>query len=326
VAEVADVDTRAVVDERRRGGSYRSIADLAGRSGAGAAALQRFAWAGACDSLVDARVREAKPSATRLISTLPVDPEEEHRRPALWAVGGAARAARTDDGAQLALPLDGSPTPQLPPLGPWERIVADYRMTGITLGEHPMELLRPGLPQHETGSSSASPAQDPRILTSEGLGRTRDGARVKVAGMVVARQRPATANGVVFMLLEDERGTINLIVPPPVVERCRLAVRTSGFVQAAGKLEHREGTTNVVVSRIERLERPDLRQIAPGSNGLRYRAPSHQRETGRQGHRIPLEGAAGGLSKRAFNGVREAAMAELAASLPAPHSFGRRGR
>ena len=325
VAEVADVDAQAAVDERRRGGPYRSIADLAGRSGAGAAALQRFAWAGACDSLVD-RVREAKPSATRLISTLPVDPEEEHRRPALWAVGGAARAARTDDGAQLALPLDGSPTPQLPPLGPWERIVADYRMTGITLGEHPMELLRPGLPQHETGSSSASPAKDPRILTSDGLGRTRDGTRVKVAGMVVARQRPATANGVVFMLLEDERGTINLIVPPPVVERCRLAVRTSGFVQAAGKLEHREGTTNVVVSRIERLERPDLRHIAPASNGLRYRAPSHQRETGREVHRIPLEGATGGLTKRAFNGVREAAMAELAASLPAPHSFGRRGR
>jgi DNA polymerase III alpha subunit len=144
--------------------------------------------------------------------------------------------------------------------------------------------------------------------------------------MVVARQRPATANGVVFMLLEDERGTINLIVPPPVVERCRLAVRTSGFVQAAGKLEHREGTTNVVVSRIERLERPDLRHIAPASNGLRYRAPSDQRETGREGDWIPLEGAAGGLSKRAFNGVREAAMAELAASLPAPHSFGRRGR
>jgi hypothetical protein len=116
-----------------------------------------------------------------------------------------------------------------------------------------------------------------------------------------------------------------------VVERCRLAVRTSGFVQAAGKLEHREGTTNVVVSWIERLERPDLppsrpRHIAPASDRLRYRAPSHQRETGREGHRIPPEGADGGLSKRAFNGVREAAMAELAASLPAPHSFGRRGR
>jgi error-prone DNA polymerase len=303
VAEVAEVDTRAVIDERHRGGHYRGIADLAGRSGAGAAALQRLAWAGACDSLVEERDG-------------PVDPDQEHRRPALWAVGGAARAARTDGGEQLALPLDGSPAPELPPLGPWERTVADYRTTGITLGEHPMELLRPSL--------------GPKVLTSEGISRTQHGARVEVAGMVVARQRPATANGVVFMLLEDEGGTINLIVPPPVVERCRLAVRTSGFVRAAGKLEHREGTTNVVVSTIERLERPDLPPARP-----RHIAPPAEREIGReQGHRIPLESSgedskipvAPGPSKRAFDGVREAAMAELAASLPAPHSFGRRGR
>ncbi len=129
VAEVAEVDAQAVIDERRRGGSYRSISDLAGRSGASASALQRFAWAGACDGLVQ---REA----------MPADPDDELRRPALWEAGGSARAARTDDGAQLALPLDGSPTPPLPQLGPWERIVADYRTTGMTLGRHPMELIR----------------------------------------------------------------------------------------------------------------------------------------------------------------------------------------
>ena len=129
VAEVAEIDARAVIDERRRGGSYRSISDLAGRSGAGAAALQRLAWSGACDGLVQA-------------SSMPADPDDELRRPALWEVGGSARATRGDDGAQLALPLDGSPTPPLPQLGPWERIVADYRTTGMTLGKHPMELIR----------------------------------------------------------------------------------------------------------------------------------------------------------------------------------------
>jgi error-prone DNA polymerase len=289
VAEVAEIDAIAVIDERRRGGSYRSISDLAGRSGAGVAALQRFAWAGACDGLVQVGAGRA---------SSPADPDVELRRPALWEVGGSARATRTDDGAQLALPLNGSPTPPLPQLGPWERIVADYRTTGMTLGRHPMELLRQNLPSE--------------VLTSEGLGRTRDGARVQVAGMVVARQRPSTANGVVFMLLEDERRTINLVVPPPVVERCRLAVRTSGFVMAAGKLEHREGTTNVLVGQIERLSTdelspPKIRELEP---------PVHK-----------LAGASAvGLSKRGFDGVREAAMAELAASLPAPHSFGRRGR
>ncbi len=288
VAEVPEVDAQAVIDERRRGGSYRSISDLAGRSGAGAAALQRLAWSGACDGLVQG-------------SSMPADPDHELRRPALWEMGGTARAARSGDGAQLALPLDGSPTPPLPELGPWERIVADYRTTGMTLGRHPMELIRGGL--------------SPDVLSSEALGRTRDGARVKVAGMVVARQRPATANGVVFMLLEDERGTINLIVPPPVVERHRLAVRTSGFVQAAGKLEHREGTTNVVVNRIDRLNTDELPERRP-----RHIAPPIPRETGLPAA-VPIA-----LSKRSFDGVREAAMAELAASLPAPHSFGRRGR
>jgi error-prone DNA polymerase len=282
------MDAEAIVEERRRGGAYRSISDLAGRSGAGAASLQRLAWAGACDPLV-------------VGGAAPVDPERDLRRPALWAAGGVAKASRTDDGAQLALPLDGSPIPPLPSLGPWDRIVADYRTTGMTLGKHPMELLREGLPSE--------------ILSSDGIARTRDGARVKVAGMVVARQRPATANGVVFMLLEDECGTINLIVPPPVVEGHRLAVRTSGFVQATGKLEHREGTTNVVVSRIERLQPAD-----PPLQKPRHIAPPIPHETGLPAA-VPIA-----LSKRSFDGVREAAMAELAASLPAPHSFGRRGR
>jgi error-prone DNA polymerase len=275
--------------------------------------LQRLAWSGACDSLVE-------------IDGTPIDPDVDLRRPALWTAGAVPRAARGEDGAQLALPLDGSPTPPLPALGPWDRVVADYRTTGMTLDKHPMELIRTGLSSE--------------VLSSVGIKRTRHGARVKVAGMVVARQRPATANGVVFMLLEDERGTINLIVSPPVVERCRLAVRTSGFVLAAGKLEHREGTTNVVVSMIERLTPTDLPLVktreleAPVGARVRDSA-TRSMETGRwpaeaesdPGHRPALAGpSAVGLSKRGFDGVREAAMAELAASLPAPHSFGRRGR
>ncbi len=321
VAEVAEVDAQAVIEERRRGGSYRSISDLAGRSGSGAAALQRFAWAGACDGLVHpgsglaydkCGLQDLTPGLGEDLTPGLGDPDDEMRRPALWEAGGSARATRTNDGAQLALPLDGSPTPPLPQLGPWEKIVADYRTTGMTLGRHPMELIRETLPT--------------KLLSSEDLGRTRDGARVGVAGMVVARQRPATANGVVFMLLEDERGTINLIVPPPVVERCRLAVRTSGFVLAAGMLEHREGTTNVVVTKIERLSTDEL----PPPK-VRDLEPPVDRETGNDPEERQREPAmagpsAVGLSKRGFDGVREAAMAELAASLPAPHSFGRRGR
>ena len=123
-------------------------------------------------------------------------------------------------------------------------MLADYGSTGVTLREHPLELMRPGLPGD--------------LLTSTELESGRHGRRVRVAGLVIARQRPATAKGVTFMLLEDEGGTINLIVPPPIHDRYRLAVRAEPLVLATGRLERRDGTTNVLVDRIERLERPDL--------------------------------------------------------------------
>ena len=124
-------------------------------------------------------------------------------------------------------------------------MLADYGSTGVTLREHPLELMRPGLPadlQHERASSRRHP----------------HGRRVRVAGLVIARQRPATAKGVTFMLLEDELGTINLIVPPPVHDRFRLAVRAEPLVLAAGPPRAPRGHDQRAVDRIERLERPDL--------------------------------------------------------------------
>jgi error-prone DNA polymerase len=122
---------------------------------------------------------------------------------------------------------------------------------------------------------------------------------VTVAGLVVARQRPATANGVTFMLLEDEWGTINLIVSPSVYQRHRLAVRMEPFVLASGRLERREGTLNIVVEQIRGLDRPDLPRAE-----VRTIEPPAGRETGRE----------------------EPAIADLRAVVPVPHSFGRRGR
>ena len=118
-----------------------------------------------------------------------------------------------------------------------------------------------------------------------------------MAGLVVARQRPATAKGVTFMLLEDERGTINLIVPPPIHERFRLAVRAEPLVLATGRLEQREGTTNVLVDVIERLERPDLPMAK-----VKHIEPRRVWSTETQEE------------------------ADLRAVVPAGHSFGRRGR
>jgi len=271
---VREQEIRALVAEREEGGGWRSLGDLAARSGAFAETLERLAWAGACDALAEG-------------------PVEGRRRQALWQLGVAvpgvpvgpvARGAgRGAFGTQLALPLEPHAGPELRALSAWERMLADYGSTGVTLHEHPLELMRPGLPVD--------------LRTSVELEQERHGRRVRVAGLVVARQRPATANGVTFMLLEDEHGTINLIVPPPIHERFRLAVRAEPLVLASGRLERHEGTTNVLVDRIERLERPDL-----PSAEVRHIEPRRAWSTETQEE------------------------ADLRAVAPAGHSFGRRGR
>lgn len=108
------------------------------------------------------------------------------------------------------------------------------------------------------------------------------------------------------MLIEDERGTVNLVVPPPVYERCRAAVRAAPLVRAEGKLERSEGTANVVVSAVEELDPascrdPDVpppREVVPPPGGTR-KAPARRR-------------------------LRQRAVAELRAAAPAGHSWGRR--
>jgi error-prone DNA polymerase len=223
---VREDEIRALVCERERGGGWSSIGDLAARSGAGMETLGRLAWAGACDALVEG-------------------PEQERRRMALWNLGVAAPAVSLGEvGDQLALPLEPHAGPELRALTAWERLLADYGSTGVTLREHPMELMRPALPE--------------ATIDSGELERAGHGAQVRVAGLVVARQRPETAKGITFMLLEDELGTINLIVPPAVHDERRMVVRGEPLVVADGRVEHREGVTNVLVHDIRRLERGDL--------------------------------------------------------------------
>jgi error-prone DNA polymerase len=218
-------EIQALVEERERGG-WTSVTDLASRSGASVETLGKLAWAGACDALIDAS-------------------DEESRRQAMWQLGVAVPAVSLGEvGDQLALPLEVGEGPELRAMSAWERLLADYGSTGVTLREHPLELLRPRLPE--------------KTVTSARLAGLGNGRSVTVAGLVVARQRPATAKGVTFMLLEDELGTINLIVPPAVHDRCRMAVRGEPLVIAEGRVEHREGVTNVLVHEVRRLERGDL--------------------------------------------------------------------
>jgi error-prone DNA polymerase len=299
VKGVRKEEMESLVCERGRGGPYRDIADIASRSGTGRDGLERLAWAGALDSLLEeipALPERADTQNAGLISPAFVRAGRagisfDSRREALWEAGGAGTGTRHDDGVQMALPLEPPRPPELEPLGEWGRTIADYRSIGMTLDEHPMALMRSEL--------------SAEIRRSSDLEKLDSGQIIEVAGMVVARQRPGTAKGVVFMLLEDERGTINLIVPPPVYERCRAAVRAAPLVQAKGKLERQEGTTNVVVTEVVELERP----ASPG----------------RRASKRPISPLSGpSASSPPLRRVRERAVAELRAVAPAGHSFGRR--
>jgi error-prone DNA polymerase len=220
VRSVGEEDANAIV----AGQPYFDIGDLARRAPADRDALQALVGSGACDDWANAGDghRQAAPN----------------RRGLLWRLGVTPRPA----GGQLTLPIGPTAeTPQLPVLTDWERMLADYKHTTLSVGIHPMELLRPHLPEP--------------CVSSEELSAVPHGARIAVAGMAVARQRPATAKGVVFMLLEDECGQINLILPPPVYEAHRAIVRGEPLLLARGRFERVDRNENLVVEELETLGR-----------------------------------------------------------------------
>ena len=221
---------RALVGERGDRGPFRGVGDLAQRAPLDRPGLEALVASGACD-----------------VFGWP-------RRQLLWRLGLAPRSVSAGDGGdarQLALPLEpASEIPDLAEQTPWERMLADYRTTGLSVDIHPLELLRPHLPAE--------------VASSLDLAELPHGSRIAVAGLVVARQRPATANGVVFMLIEDEHEQVNLIVPPPVYERYRATVRGEPLLLARGRYEHYERNRNIVVDELASLA-PLARRVAHDS-------------------------------------------------------------
>jgi error-prone DNA polymerase len=232
IASIGEDDAEALAGERARGGPFHDVVSLAQRTSLSHGGLESLIASGACDSLGGSR------------------------RALLWELGLAPRSQSVPGSGgeerQLALPLDPTTeTPDLRAPSEWEVMLADYRQTSLSIGVHPMELLRPHLPAG--------------VLSSHDLGQAPDRADVAVAGMAVARQRPSTANGVVFMLLEDEFGQMNLIVPPPVYERYRAIVRGEPLVLARGTFERVERNQNVVVRTLETLA-PIARKLSGASD------------------------------------------------------------
>jgi error-prone DNA polymerase len=228
VNRIGEDNAKAVVEERDRGGRFATVRDLAQRTQLSEHGLETLIVSGACDCF-------ASP-----------------RRQLLWQLGLVPRSQTVPGSGgeekQLALPLEPTATtPVLPEPTVWERMLADYRTTSLSVGVHPMELLRAHLPAG--------------VLSSRELDATPNRAQVAVAGMAVARQRPATANGVVFMLIEDEFGAVNLIVPPTVYDRHRAIVRGEPLILARGRFERIERNQNVLVRSLETLG-PLAREIS----------------------------------------------------------------
>jgi error-prone DNA polymerase len=163
------------------------------------------------------------------------------RRQALWEI-----LALRDGEPTLYDRLDpDEPRPVLPPCDLQEQIVQDYDAIGLSLTAHPISLVR-----GELAAIGVSP--------NEVLAGLPQGRRVAVSGLVLVRQRPGTAKGVVFMTLEDETGVANLIIRPRVWERWRRAARGSAAVVAEGTIERQGAVVHVMAARItglsERIE------------------------------------------------------------------------
>ena len=162
-----------------------------------------------------------------------------HRRDASWQIERAARRA----GPLLErLPDQNSARENSPlaPMKPEERLLADFRGTGMTIGLHPMAYKRPQLIKEGVRSAAD-------------LHRLRNGSTVRIAGAVIARQRPGTAKGFVFLSLEDETGITNAIITPQLFEEDYAAVVQQQFLLIDGKLQNQEGVVSVKAEHIRPL-------------------------------------------------------------------------
>jgi error-prone DNA polymerase len=183
----------------------------------------------------------------------------------------------------LALPTDQDMV-QLKDMTDWERMVADYGLLGLSPSYHPLKLLRPDMP--------------PDILSAEQVRMSRDGARVRSAGLVVCRQRPGTAKGFVFLLLEDETGLVNVVIRPDLYEKQRSIIRGESYLCVEGTVQLHSGTLNLLATSAS-----PLNQFIDQQARALPRAPERNGVPGNP------------------HDKREAASAELALATPASRDF-----
>jgi error-prone DNA polymerase len=206
----------AAIVAARAQGPFRSIQDLVDRvPSLRRDELNRLAAAGALNSLEP--------------------PENAHRRAALWDAVLAARPR-----GELLAGEEGNGRSPLAPMTAEERLAADFETTRLTIGPHPFRFYRRAME-----ARGVRPAGE--------LARLGDGRRVRVAGCVITRQRPATAKGFVFLTLEDETGIANIIVQPELFRARRVTIVGEPFLLVEGVLQNQQGTVSVRATEVEAL-------------------------------------------------------------------------
>jgi error-prone DNA polymerase len=206
VKSLSEVAARRVVEVRSQR-PFESVQDLAERASLDRADLEALAAAGALAAL------------------------SGNRHLAFWEVAGTERAAPLAPRSTRAIDSDeGRPLLNTP--STWQSVLADYRSTGLTLGPHPLGLIRDEL--------------DENITCSADLKSMRTGTMVRVAGVVLMRQHPASAKGVTFMTIEDETGHVNIIVWESVASAQRRAFIESRLLEVHGEFQNQEGVRHVI--------------------------------------------------------------------------------
>ena len=216
---LARLAAEALVTARRKNGPFRSTEDLAERVPLlNRKHMTRLAQIGALNQLDGIR----------------------HRRDALWQVERAGKLEGPLFRHDSELLREESGALPLQQMNVEERLVADYSGTGLTVGRHPMYYRRAEL----RGSN---------ILSALELRLCRNGEFVRVAGCIIARQRPGTAKGFIFISMEDETGIANVIVTPDLYERDRLVVTRSRFLLVEGQLQNQDNVIHVKATKLTAL-------------------------------------------------------------------------
>ena len=234
----SEVDAKRIV----AAAPFRSLEDFAARTSLTRSAILRLARGDAFASL-DLDRRAALWEALK-------EQEPQVRKP-------VSRRSRKADPRQMCLfgADDSEARPGLPELSVHEEVLADYRTVSLSLKGHPVSMIRDELDRR-------------RVCRTAELKTIDHGRYLRVAGVVLVRQRPGTAKGITFITLEDETGIANLIVRPEIMDRYRKAARTASVLIAHGSLEKHGEVIHVMVNRLESVS-DLLRQLPPQSRDFR---------------------------------------------------------